>query len=189
MRAKQESLFDYFDMSTAKRRYGRTKHGGANTRGKRKQERPLSTKKWIHLVLKSEKAEGRLSFLAPKNQEFVESTIRRNAKDSGVKIAELVNVGNHLHLKIRITSRRSFQHFLRVVTALIAKKLTGAKRGQPFGRFWQGLAFTRVLLTSLEELNLRGYLEANRREVRSPKAREDFLRKFNAWVYGKEAPA
>lgn len=184
MSVRQKNLFEYFDLKETKRRYGRTCHGGVGTKGRRKLERPLSTSKWIHLVLKSDKAKGALSFLNAKNQPFVENTLRNKAKSHGVRIAELVNVGNHLHLKIKIASRRAFQSFLRAVTTLIARHLTGATRGKPFGRFWQGLAFTRVLRTSLEELNLRGYLEANRREAaHGHAARADYLKNFNRWVY------
>lgn len=183
MRTKQNDLFEYFDMKETKRRYTRTTHGGTNTQGKRKQERPLDTKKWIHLVLKSDKAKNKLSFLAPKNQLFVEATLKAKARKFGVRIAEFVNVGNHLHLKIKIASRVTFQSFLRSVTTLIARFITKAKRGQKFGRFWQGLAFTRVLRTSLEELRLKGYLEANRREATNGyEDREDYLEHFNRWV-------
>lgn len=183
MRAQQKNLFEYFDMQDTKRRYSRTIHGGTRTKGRRKQERPLSTKHWIHLVLKSDKATGSLSFLNPKNQPVVESTLKQKAKRFGVRIAELVNVGNHLHLKVKIADRKAFQRFLKSVTTLIARFVTGARKGKPFGRFWQGLAFTRVLKTSLEELNLRGYLEANRREAAHDyAAREDYLHRFNRWV-------
>lgn len=119
----------------------------------------------------------------------MEATLNEKARKFGVKIAEMVNVGSHVHLKIRITSRATFQRFLKAVTSLIARFVTGARRGKPFGRFWQGLAFTRVLKTSLEKLNLRGYLEANRREaVHGGEAREDYLRQFNRWVYRQRSP-
>ena len=183
MRTQQKNLFEYFDMKDTKRRYGRTQHGGAKTKGRRKQERPLSTKHWIHLVLKSDKARGKLSLLAVRNQSFIEKTLKTKAKRFGVRLAEHVNVGKHLHLKIKIASRTNFQKFLKAVTTLIARHVTGARKGKPFGRFWQGLAFTRVLKTALEELNLRGYLEANRKEAtHSYAAREVYLKDFNRWV-------
>lgn len=183
MAVRQKDLFEYFEMKDTKKRYARTTHGGAATKGRRKQERPLDTKKWIHLVLKSEKAVNELSFLAPKNQLYVDATLKQKAKRFGVRIAEMVNVGNHLHLKIKIASRKAFQSFLRSITTLIARFITGAKRGKTFERFWQGLAFTRVLRTSLEELRLRGYLEANRREAaHCHEAREEYLEQFNKWI-------
>ncbi|MGZ3724043.1 MAG: hypothetical protein ACXVA9_13965, partial [Bdellovibrionales bacterium] len=99
-------------------------------------------------------------------------------------IADLANVGSHIHLKIRITSRAGFQKFLKSVTALIARKVTGARKGKPFGKFWQGLAFTRVLKSYTEELNLKGYFSANRAEAALGfEARERLLRAFNRWVY------
>lgn len=101
-----------------------------------------------------------------------------------VTLADGANVGNHLHLEIKIQSREKFQQFLRSVTCLIARKITGAKKENKFGRFWQGLAFTRVLTNSLEELNLKGYIESNRREARQGyETRKRFLAQFNAWVY------
>ena len=184
MRAKQGQLFQYQQMESTHKRYGRTQHGGMGSKNHRKLERPLSTKKWIHLVLKSDKAKGPLSFLKPTNQVFIRELLRQKALRFGIKIADYANVGNHLHLKIRISSRENFKKFLKSVTAQIARKITGARKGKPFGRFWQGLAFTRILTSRLEELNLKGYIEANRREAaHSVEAREAFLKKFNQWVY------
>ncbi|MBS1970269.1 MAG: hypothetical protein JSU04_08170 [Bdellovibrionales bacterium] len=56
--------------------------------------------------------------------------------------------------------------------------------GQPTDeKFWQGLAFTRVIKTRVEEFQLRGYLKANRiQAARGEKAREEYLAKFNEWV-------
>ena len=184
MAKNQTELFDYFDMKKVRRRYGRTQHGGCGTKGHRKEARPLSTGKWIHLVLKSEKAKGKLSFLTAGNQLVVKSILDEKSKKFGVRIADYANVGNHLHLKIKISSRSQFARFLKAVTTLIARRVTGARRGKPFGRFWQGLAFTRVLKSRLEELNLKGYIEANRRQAHgSQPAREAYLKAFNEWVY------
>lgn len=176
----QKSLFD----NETKKRYTRTSHGGMHSKGKRKLERPLSTKKWIHLVLKSEKAKGEYSFLSAKNKIGVERIIKSKARKFGIAIGDQANVGNHLHYKIRISSRENFQKFLKAITALIARFVTGARKGKPFGIFWQGLAFTRVLKSYREETNLRGYMMANQLEAAtSYSAREKFLKKFNDWVY------
>jgi hypothetical protein len=184
MRRAQKNLFDYFDRKDTKKRYARTEHGGAPTKGKRKLERPLSTKKWIHLILRSDRAKGPMSFLVPKNKLFIQQTLKAKAKKFGVTIGDLANVGNHLHIKIKITSRGMFQKFLKSITTLIARKLTGARRGKPFGRFWLGLAYTRVLMSYTEELNLQGYFIANRLEGgNSREARERFLKRYNDWVY------
>ncbi|MGZ3722134.1 MAG: hypothetical protein ACXVA9_04335 [Bdellovibrionales bacterium] len=180
MRSTQISFFD----KATKRRYTRTQHGGATSNGKRKLERPLGKRNWIHLVLKSDKAVGKLSFLNAKNKILVEKIIKDKGRKFGVSIADQANVGNHIHLKIRITSRTGFQKFLKSVTTLVARKVTGARKGKPFGRFWQGLAFTRVLKSYTEELNLKGYFVANRAEANvGPEARDRLLKAFNRWVY------
>lgn len=167
----------------------RRTHGGFASRGRRKIRRPLAAKKWIHLVLKSERAVGGRSFLTAKNKVFIERLLKLKARKFGVKIAEFANVGNHLHLKIRITDRGEFGKFLKSVTTQVARFVTGARRGHPFGRFWQGLAYTRVLSSRYEELQLRGYIAANRLEAELPgekgrSAREKWLAEFNRHIQG-----
>jgi REP element-mobilizing transposase RayT len=180
---KQKSLFEFSNDKSNQRRYARRTHGGVPTKPARKLERPLSRKDFIHLILKSEKAKGALGFLKSENDIVVRDILREKAKKFGVVIADFANVGNHLHIKIRAQSRESFQKFLKAVTCLIARKITGAKRGKKFGKFWQGLAFTRIITSRLEELRLRGYFEANRKEAQYGYAtRERFLAEFNVWM-------
>lgn len=180
---KQQLNFEYFEIKKNKKTYNRTTHGGVETKGKRKEFRPLSTKKTIHLVLKSDKAKGLYSFLTLKNKPLIDRILKEKGKRFGIKIAEYVNIGNHLHIKIRITSREGFQKFLIAITSLIARKITGAKKGKKFGKFWQGLAFTRVVKSAFEELQLSGYFEANRRQAsHNYRERDLFLTEFNLWV-------
>jgi hypothetical protein len=95
-----------------------------------------------------------------------------------------VNMGNHLHLKVRFNDKKRFQDFLRTFTALLARKITGACRGKRFGKFWDGIAYTRILLTKFEELNLRGYFEGNHRERElGYYERTYFLKQWNQWLY------
>jgi hypothetical protein len=186
----QKTLFDYFDQKQTKKNYARTEHGGGLAVGRRKLHRPLSTKKWIHLILSSDKAKGPLSFLVPKNKLIIQQVLKGKSKKFGVVIGDQANVGNHLHIKFKMTSRETFQKFLKSVTTLIARKLTGARRGRPFGRFWRGLAYTRVLTSYTEELNLRGYFIANRLEGGSTTAaRERFLKIHRDWVRNRFSSA
>lgn len=181
MRSRQTSLFD--NLPSEKKRFSRTIHGGTRARGRRKLERPLSTKRPIHLILKSSKAKGKLSFLKPEHQIFIQNLIYTKAKRFGVRVADLANVGNHLHIHVRTSSRAAFQKFLKSISSLIARRVTGARRGKAFGRFWDALAYTRVLRSRIEELRLRGYLKGNRIEAESSRAeREEYMKQFNAWV-------
>ena len=190
-RARQPSLFESHSLAAADKpklkkewhNLSRRNHGGSLTQGKRKEARPLSKKKWLHLILKSSKAKGQHSLLKPANQIYIANLIEKEARKFGVKIHSQANVGNHLHLKLKFENRNGFQDFLRSITAQIARKVTGARKGQPFGKFWDALAYTRVITTRKEELQLRGYIDGNKIEATISKAaREVYLAKFNAWV-------
>jgi hypothetical protein len=186
---KQTDIFRANDAKTLARRYNRTKHGGDLNRGRRKLERPLSRKYWIHVILKSDKAKGELSLLRPNHKQRIEKVVCEAGKKFGVKVGELVNVGNHLHLRLRMTSRFGFRNFLRSITAQIARFVTGARRGKPFGKFWRHLAFSRVLKSSWELLQLRGYFKANVIESEQGYAqRRVFIAEFNRWAMSLHRP-
>ena len=138
----------------------KTSHGGVRSKGRRKEKRPLSMKHALHLTLKSKRAVGPMDFFT--HQAEIKAILEKYARKCGVVIKDFVNMGNHLQIKVKITSRELFRRFLRTVTALIARKVTGARKGKSFGRFWDGIPFTRILKTSFEELQLRGYYKANR---------------------------
>ncbi|MBY0383798.1 hypothetical protein K2X05_01455, partial [bacterium] len=69
-----------------------------------------------------------MSFLSVKNQNFIRELQSKKAKRFGIKVARFVNVGNHLHFKIRISSRENFQKFLKSLTTQIARYVTGARK-------------------------------------------------------------
>jgi hypothetical protein len=153
-------------------------HGGSLAVGRRKGRRPFIPKRPVHLVMRSSRAKGAWSFLRGANSKKIHSIIHRQGKKHHVKIYEYVNVGNHLHMKVKGYSREDFQSFLISVTALIARAITGAKKGQRKGKFWDALAFTRILKTSFEEKYLAKYFRANELEVRfGREIREIFLGK------------
>ena len=178
---KQRSFFESTSKSEKKYFASRKTHGGTSIG--RKLKRPLVPGKWTHLILKSDKAKGTLSFLTPKNQQIIREVVRAKSKKFGIRIKDDVNMGNHLHMTIKFSQRENFQKFLKSITALIARKITGAKKGKKFGRFWQDLAFTRVVTSALELLQLTKYFQANRiQRDQGQKAREEYLDKVNRWI-------
>jgi hypothetical protein len=46
---------------------------------------------------------------------------------------------------LRAQSRENFQAFLRAFAGLVARQVTGARKGKPSGRFWDALTYSRVL--------------------------------------------
>jgi len=119
-------------------------HGGNLSLGRRKVQRPLSFKKSICVVLSSQKARGQFSLASAPARLGVQKIIRRQGQKFGVRVEAIQNLGSRLQLKLRIKNRKNFQNFLRSTSAMIARYVTGARRGKPFGKFWDHLAFTFV---------------------------------------------
>jgi hypothetical protein len=89
--------------------------------------RPLSSKQALHVVLRSEVAQGNFSLL--KHERVIKNTLQKMGQKHGVKLYRVANAGNHLHLLLRFTKRRGLQNFLRGSTGLIARKVLGRERG------------------------------------------------------------
>ncbi len=157
-------------------------HGGRSLKKRRKVARPLIPGRLTHVVFKAAKAQGALSFY--KHKILVGKLLKEKADKFLIEILDWVNMGNHLHLKVRFKDKKRMGLFLKSFAALLARKITGAKKGNKFGKFWDGLVFTRVILTKLEEYGLRGYFEANhlQREL-GYRERVDYLKLFNQKIY------
>jgi REP element-mobilizing transposase RayT len=136
--AAQQSLFP-----ESKRRLT---HGGEERLGKRKLERPISTRHSMHVVLRSSMAKGEWSLLRPAHAGMVRFEIQRFSRRHGVRIYEAANVGNHIHLLLRARSRDALKRFLMGLSGRIAQRVTGARKGKPLGRrFFDTLPFTRIV--------------------------------------------
>jgi REP element-mobilizing transposase RayT len=160
----------------------RVTHGGVSLKKRRKTKRPLVPGLITHVVLKSSKARGELSFY--KHKKLVSKLLKEKSAKFFIEILDWVNMGNHLHLKVRFKDSQRMGQFLKSLTSLLARQITGAKKGKRFGKFWDGLAFTRVLLSKFEELSLKGYFEGNHRERElGPAERIQYLKNFNQWLY------
>lgn len=158
MRAKQGDFFSG-DREVGPRRLS---HGGDLGRGKRKTSRPLDSKKSLHLTLKSTHAKGALSMLGVGNRLKIERIVRARANQYKITIHGFENMGNHIHLLISFKTRAMFQSFLRVVSGLIARHVTKAKKGRPFGkRFFDNVAFSRVVNGARDFKGLISYFFKN----------------------------
>jgi REP element-mobilizing transposase RayT len=143
----------------------RTGHGGDETRGRRKIERPVSTRRAMHVTLHSRRAIGEWGLL--RHRRAVRDALRACAQRSGVRVYDFANVGSHLHLLVRARRRESFQAFLRSFAGIVARRVTGAKRGRPIGGgpFWTGLAWSRIVSWGRDYWGVRGYIFRNRIEA------------------------
>jgi hypothetical protein len=122
-----------------------------------------------------------MSFLSAHNRLEVARIIRVRARQFHIKIHHYENVGNHLHVVASFPMRELFQDFLRTVTALISRFVTGSKKGKPFGkRFWDGLAFTRVVMGHRDFRGLANYLLKNALERDLGKLSRTTVEEFEA---------
>jgi REP element-mobilizing transposase RayT len=150
----------------------RNDHGGDIDQGRRKLHRPLDPALHYHVVLRSGRARGERSFLHRRNRSRVERLIYSHALKQKVTVDRLANVGNHIHLLVRFPTPEAFRRFLKTIAGLIARQVTGARRGSPLKaldgvkrRFWDGLAYTRGVTWGRELRAVRAYLAKNRLEA------------------------
>jgi hypothetical protein len=136
-----------------------------NSRKGRASGRPLDTKRTMHLVLRSSKANGAWSFRNPKHSKKIREIVNKFSVKYGVRIDSLANVGNHLHFQIKLGNRYGYRPFIRAITAAIAMAITGVSRWQPSkGKFWDYRPFTRVVVGFKALLQLSDYIKLNQIE-------------------------
>ena len=133
---------------------------GTNPKG----ARPLDSKLPIHLVLKAERSAMRL----PKNFARVNALVTRVAKKRGVRIYEYANVGNHLHLLLKIIKRSTWNAFIRELTGRLAQ-LTRVR--------WAHRPFTRVVAGWRRAYRVvKEYVKLNRFEAEHGLSRDEAVR-------------
>ena len=107
--------------------------------------RPFHSKKPLHLVFRSTKAKGPWSFLHGRNKGAIHSLLLDISHKWGGLIYGYENVGNHLHMIARFKQRADFQRFLKEFTQKVMFLITGARKGNPQGKFFASIVYSRVL--------------------------------------------
>lgn len=99
----------------------------------------------MHVVMRAEKARGILSLRNPRNFQIVHHFIKSFAQRFNVKIDRYAVNSNHIHIALRAKTRRSFQNYLRATAGVIGLKVLGAAKKRARGKFWDLLAFSRIV--------------------------------------------
>lgn len=152
--------------------------GGSLLKGNHaKVARPFHSKYAQHVVLRSTMAKGKLSLLL-KSKE-IESEIRKQADRFFVKIYQIANAGNHIHIVLRAYKHLEFRKFMRIIASLIARKVLGAHRNSAVlndsnRRFWDARPWSRLISWGQHFKNAVDYLKLNKIEVNFN------LKRFNA---------
>lgn len=144
-----------------------SKSYGGTLRKKRKGRgaRPISKKDSMHLILKSSKAKGDWSFKRKENAQKIKTILDKFAKKYGVGINSVANVGNHLHIHMKLASRGTYKPFIRAVTSAIAIAITGVSRWKKIDiKFWDHRPFTRVVQSWRAVLTMNDYMMINQLE-------------------------
>jgi REP element-mobilizing transposase RayT len=123
----------------------RAEHGGDVGRGRHKGARPFSSRRPLHVVMRSDRAVGDWSMLCPVHRATIANLMRTLAPRYRVRVYQFANVGNHLHFVVGAKDRHGFQSFLRAFAGLAARAVTGARKGAPVGRFWTSTTYSRLL--------------------------------------------
>jgi REP element-mobilizing transposase RayT len=97
------------------------------------------------------------------------------AERRDVRVYRYANVGNHLHLLIQARSRNSLRAFLRELAGRIANLMTGAIKGRP-AKFWDGLAFTKIIEWGRQFKNAARYVLLNFLEAAGHRDRKKLAR-------------
>jgi REP element-mobilizing transposase RayT len=97
--------------------------GGSQMLGKRKTKRPLSTKKPIHLILKSTQT----GVFSPGNKSL-EQLITLQAAKFNVQIYEYALNWSHIHLVIRLKQQNDYTKFIRALTSILAQRIYANQR-------------------------------------------------------------
>lgn len=140
-------------------------YGGTVSVGKRKERRPVVTKRPMHLVLKSSKAVGVTSLHG--RSRFIEALYKRLAKKHLIKVFEFSNNGNHLHFVIQAKTREGFKRFVTAFSGCVAQRMTQSWKGKPSeGKFWDCIPFTRILEWGRDLRNTLDYVVQNYLEER-----------------------
>ena len=135
------------------------------TRAERARPRPLSTKYSMHVVLRSSQAKGEWSFRKKGNPEKIKLILHRYAAKYGVTLYSCANVGNHLHLHLKLANRHTYPAFIRSLTAALVLAITGASKLQKLGRkFWDYRPYTRIVKGRRGFLGLNDYIAVNQLE-------------------------
>lgn len=153
--------------------------GGSLLTSHPKTPRPLSTKLPIHVTLRARRSVLRL----PRTHGLVTKELHRVAKKFGVRIYKVANVGNHIHLLIRLGKMGNWAPFIRELTGRIAQGI--ANLGLKVKSFWSNRPHTRILsgwgrayrvvreYIELNKLEAEGFI--TRREMKNTTDLRDFI--------------
>jgi len=144
--------------------------GGILIKGNPREQRPIAIKRPMHLVMRSSKATGEMSFLRSIRAKKIEAVVRSVGVATGVKVYRFANSGNHIHLIILPRSREAFIAYIKAITGIIARITLGVERGKKKrtssgSQFWDARPYTRIIEWGRDFRTASNYLLQNTLEA------------------------
>ncbi len=127
--------------------------GDLNPIGRRKEKRPLSIIKPMHLVLKAN-----LKIFLSKKSGIHLAVIKMGQRHQ-IELKDFVIHSNHLHLLIKVSSRENYHKFIRGLSSAVSALFKLSEK------LWLKLPWTRILTSKREFLNIQSYFVKNLLEV------------------------
>ena len=93
----------------------------------------------------------------------MERLLAKHKKRFGLRIYKYSINSNHIHLAVRAYRREDLQNFLRAFAGELALKIL--KKAGLRGKFWDLLAFTRLVEWGKSFKSLLDYVETNQKEA------------------------
>jgi REP element-mobilizing transposase RayT len=126
-----------------------------------KVKRPLASTFPLHLVLRTHKSHFRL----PRHYRKVNDLVVNTCAKHGVRLYKYANVGNHIHLLIKLPNIQRWSAYIRELTGQIAQLVQGLKAQDKGDAFWKQRPFTRIVRGWKQAFHkVIDYLELNRLE-------------------------
>ncbi len=120
----------------------------------------------MHVVMRASQASAGSPWSLHRHARLVTELLGKLSHRYGVKVYEVSNNGNHLHLLVRAHYRQGFRSFLRVFAGQLAQRVTGAVKGKKLiGRFWDLPVFTRIVAFGKAYRHAKHYVIQNQLEA------------------------
>ncbi len=152
----------------------RVEHGGGLEGGRRKVARPVSTQEPMYVLLRSTKAKGRYDMRMKECAAYIRIIVARQAETCNITVIQFANGGDSLHFLIKVPSRASYLRFIRSVSGLVSRCVTGSQRGRASvsGRkgpknktkFWDVLPYSRICPDCVTVKQAQGQIDRERKE-------------------------
>ncbi len=158
---------------------------GTRTKISQRQARPVLERMSMHVVMRSSIAKGRYSLL--RHQRRLDRLVQKLSERHGVRIYKLANVGNHIHIHLRVTQKINWKGFISGLAGGIARSVGFSRErsgveGMTVGRgFWDTRPFSRSVGWGRDFRVVTDYLTLNQLEAAGLIPSRKLMRKGACW--------